>query len=60
LVKAYIDSRYKMGYTIAPEDLQWLAARVQRLKELTEELCKEQIERYATPAKPTNDGNVTK
>jgi len=55
LVKAYIDSRYKMGYTIAPEDLQWLATRVQKLKELTEELCKEQIERYAAPAKPTND-----
>lgn len=43
LAKAYIDSRYKLGYTIAPEDLQWLAARVQKLKQLTEVVCKEKI-----------------
>lgn len=48
LVKSYIDSRYKMGYTIAPEDLQWLAGRVQKLKELTEVICKEKIDKYNT------------
>jgi uncharacterized protein len=45
LVKAYIDSRYKLGYTIAAEDLQWLADRVQKLKELTEVVCLERIEK---------------
>lgn len=44
LVKAYIDSRYTLGYTVAPEDLQWLAERVQKLKELTAAICKERIE----------------
>lgn len=47
LVKSYIDSRYKMGYTVAAEDLQWLADRVQKLKELTELVCKERIESYS-------------
>jgi HEPN domain-containing protein/predicted nucleotidyltransferase len=44
LVKAYIDSRYKLGYIVAAEDLQWLANRVQKLKELTEVICLERIE----------------
>jgi uncharacterized protein len=47
LVKSYIDSRYKMGYTVASEDLKWLAGRVQKLKELTELVCKERIESYS-------------
>ena len=46
LVKAYIDSRYKLGYTIAAEDLQWLAARVVKLKELTEMACVGRIEGF--------------
>lgn len=46
LVRAYIDSRYKLGYTIAVEDLQWLASRVQKLRELTEVFCMEKIEQY--------------
>jgi len=44
LVKAYIDSRYKLGYTVAAEDLQWLAGRVEILKGLTKEVCEEKIE----------------
>jgi uncharacterized protein len=28
LVKAYIDSRYKLGYTVDPSDLKWLDERV--------------------------------
>jgi uncharacterized protein len=43
LVKAYIDSRYKLGYTVDPEDLKWLAERVKLLKELTVILCLERI-----------------
>lgn len=43
LIKSYIDSRYKMGYTIAPEDLQWLIDRVNVLRLFTEEICLERI-----------------
>jgi uncharacterized protein len=46
LVKSYIDSRYKMGYSIAPEDLQWLIGRVGILKMLTEEICLEKIDKF--------------
>jgi predicted nucleotidyltransferase/HEPN domain-containing protein len=46
LVKSYIDSRYKMGYSIAPEDLQWLIGRVGILKILTEEICLEKIDKF--------------
>jgi predicted nucleotidyltransferase/HEPN domain-containing protein len=46
LVKSYIDSRYKMGYTIAAEDLQWLIERVSILKMLTEEICLEKIDKF--------------
>lgn len=46
LVKAYIDSRYKLGYSVAPEDLQWLAERVGKLKELTENICSEKIDQF--------------
>jgi len=43
LVKAYIDSRYKLGYTVDAADLTWLGSRVQKLKELTEAICLERI-----------------
>ena len=46
LVKSYIDSRYKMGYTIATEDLQWLVERVNILKTLTEVVCLEKIDKF--------------
>jgi hypothetical protein len=46
LRKAYIDSRYKLGYTVAPEDLKWLAERVKLLKELTREACERKIGEY--------------
>jgi len=46
LVKAYIDARYKLGYTVDPDDLYWLAERVKKLKELTELICKEKIGSY--------------
>lgn len=47
LVKSYIDSRYKLHYTVSPSDLQWLAGRVERLKILTKELCEEWIRKMA-------------
>lgn len=43
LRKAYVDARYKPSYTITKEQLEWLAARVMRLKALTEKLCKNKI-----------------
>ncbi|MCB2261974.1 MAG: HEPN domain-containing protein [Candidatus Thiosymbion ectosymbiont of Robbea hypermnestra] len=47
LRKAYVDARYKPIYTITKEQLDWLAERVNHLKELTEELCKEKIESFS-------------
>ncbi len=44
LKKAYIDSRYKMGYEIQKEELEYLSERVQHLQSLTGKICKEKIE----------------
>ncbi len=43
LKKAYIDSRYKMGYEIKKEELIYLGESVKALKELVEESCREKI-----------------
>lgn len=43
LKKAYVDARYKADYKITKEDLTWLAERVQILRNLTEQICKEKI-----------------
>ncbi|GAA0196578.1 HEPN domain-containing protein [Fulvivirga kasyanovii] len=44
LKRAYIDARYKMKeYHITKSDLEYLAARVEELKQLTEEICLEKI-----------------
>ncbi len=43
LKKAYIDSRYKIGYEIKKEELEYLSGRVEQLRDLTEEVCKEKI-----------------
>ncbi len=43
LKKAYIDSRYKMDYSISREDLEYLSKRVQKLRDLTELACQEKI-----------------
>lgn len=47
LRKAYVDARYKPHYTIKKEQLEWLAERINHLKELTEKLCKEKIEGFS-------------
>ena len=44
LKRAYVDSRYKMGYSVAKEDLEYLSGRVAKLKELTELICQERID----------------
>ncbi|MDZ7742775.1 MAG: HEPN domain-containing protein [Bacteroidota bacterium] len=39
LKKAYIDSRYKMGYEVKKEELEYLGRQVERLKGLVREVC---------------------
>jgi predicted nucleotidyltransferase/HEPN domain-containing protein len=46
LRKAYVDARYKPSYQITHEDLDWLASRVQYLRQLAERLCRERIEAF--------------
>lgn len=48
LQKAYIDSRYKKGYTITQKELEYLAKRVIKLRKLTEKVCKEKIKNFET------------
>ncbi len=43
LKRSYIDSRYKIGYAVAKEDLEYLFDRVMKLKEFTELVCNEKI-----------------
>ena len=43
LQKAYIDARYKRDYVITKEELEYLAARVRKLQELTKRICEEKI-----------------
>ena len=47
LKKAYIDSRYKMDYSISREDLEYLSDRVQKLRDLTELACQEKIDSFS-------------
>ena len=51
LKKAYIDARYKRNYAITKEELEYLAARVRKLQELTKRICEEKIETIGKPAK---------
>ena len=46
LQRAYIDSRYKKGYRITKDELEYLAKRVIKLRDLTEKICKEKIESF--------------
>ncbi|TMU56071.1 HEPN domain-containing protein [Flagellimonas algicola] len=44
LKKAYIDARYKMDeYSITHPELEYLAEKVQLLKQITEEICRRKI-----------------
>lgn len=46
LCKAYIDARYDKNYTIVHDELEWLGERVEKLEQLTEEICKKKIESF--------------
>jgi uncharacterized protein len=43
---AYIGARYDRDYKITKEQLQQLAACVQKLHEVTERVCREKIEGF--------------
>jgi uncharacterized protein len=43
LKKAYVDARYKKSYSISKEELDYLAGRVEKLRDLTQEICKKRI-----------------
>ncbi|RFA24334.1 hypothetical protein CAI21_22040 [Alkalilimnicola ehrlichii] len=50
LDNAYIAGRYRMGFSVDHEHLDYLAERVQRLLAVTEQICQAEIERLAQDA----------
>ena len=53
LKRAYIDARYKMDeYTITKSELKYLADKVNRLKELTDRICREKIQSIGLETSP--------
>ncbi len=46
LRRAYVEARYNPGYKITKEQLEYLAQRVQKLRDLTEKICEARIESY--------------
>ena len=53
LKRAYIDARYKMDeYTITKSALEYLADKVNRLKELTDRICREKIQSIGLETSP--------
>ncbi len=43
LKKAYVDARYKKSYSITKEELAYLSGRVEKLRQLTQEVCEKRI-----------------
>lgn len=46
LRSAYVDARYKPSFSISGEQLEWLAQRVELLRQMTERHCQEKIESF--------------
>ena len=46
LRQAYVNARYKPSFTIADDELEWLASRVNYLQTLTEQSCQARIASY--------------
>lgn len=46
LRKAYVSARYNKNYKITPEELKWLAERVNILQSMTQEICQKKIESF--------------
>ncbi len=43
LKEAYIKARYSKHYSISAEELEWLGARVERLAEIVDGICRDRI-----------------
>ena len=51
--RPYIDAPYKMDeYTITKSELEYLADKVNRLKELTDRICREKIQSIGLETSP--------
>jgi HEPN domain-containing protein/predicted nucleotidyltransferase len=46
LQRAYVDARYKKDYRITEKELEYLAKRVVKLRDLTEKVCKAKIKSF--------------
>jgi HEPN domain-containing protein/predicted nucleotidyltransferase len=46
LKRAYVEARYDMGYKITKEELEYLAERVKKLQNTTQEICKAKIKSF--------------
>jgi HEPN domain-containing protein/predicted nucleotidyltransferase len=46
LQRAYVDARYKKDYRITEKELEYLAKRVVKLRDLTEKVCKDKIKSF--------------
>lgn len=46
LKAAYVDARYNPHFVVTKEDIDMLIPKVELLKNITEKICKERIERY--------------
>jgi predicted nucleotidyltransferase/HEPN domain-containing protein len=51
LKDAYIDARYKKGYKITKEELEYLAKRVKKLRDLVKKTCTELINKLKSKVK---------
>jgi uncharacterized protein len=43
LRRAYVDARYSPHYKVTPEELAWLAGRIEILRALVEQICREHL-----------------
>jgi predicted transcriptional regulator len=43
LRQAYVNARYSPQYTITREQLEWLAARLERLQSLVRDACEQRL-----------------
>lgn len=51
LREAYVKARYSKHYKISSEELTWLTERVEVLREVTQTVCREQLERLRLQAR---------
>lgn len=51
LLKAYVQSRYNLTFTVTKEDIEALMPKVELLRDITRKCCEEQLKEYAERAK---------